>query len=134
MSNGVVRIKRDACTVEVSVSPLINRVWLMVMPVSPHSKKRPISFLRMPAADFPNSQITQKRTRLTPTRKMFSPKGLTKAGEISLTRLKLAAKNRLVPNTAKWAFVFGFTRGQRYSADGGDLRWILGRKVASFEL
>jgi hypothetical protein len=44
-----------------------------------------------------------------PTRKILSAKGCTTAGEMDLTRLKLAAKKTLVPITARCAFVFVFT-------------------------
>ena len=84
----------------------------MATPINPHSRNLGKSFLRIPTdaflpedIKFPINQSSHNKTRLIPTRKIFTAKGLTNAGDIYFTRLKLAAKKILVLRTAICAFV-----------------------------
>ena len=76
----------------------------MATPVNAQATKRGISFLSIPALLPEKAHKIQNSTNVIPTRKKLTPKAPTRDGEICFTRLRLAAKKRLVSNTAICAF------------------------------
>ncbi len=87
ISIGVVNISKDACIVEVSVSPLTKSVWLIAMPVNAQSKKRGKSFFSIFADVLLNIHTNQNKMRLLPTRSTFNANGFTNTGDINFTKL-----------------------------------------------
>lgn len=106
---GVVSISNDACMGYVSDNPFINSNWLMAIPVKAHKMNLPrclrcnLSFLLL------NRKRVHNKIALMPTRSKLSPNGFTSPWLIScLTAVKLMAKNKLVNNNARCAFVLCF--------------------------
>lgn len=105
IKTGVAKINNAPCIGVVNVSPLINMSWFTATPVNAQSKKRPISFLSMPALDGFKLYSNQNKAAATLTRIRFKPNGLMSDGEMYLTILKLTPNNKLVNSTAQCALM-----------------------------
>ena len=106
---GVVSISNDACMGYVSDNPFMNSNWLMAMPVRAHNMNLPRCLRRNTGFFLLNRKRVHNKMALMPTRNRLSPNGFTSPWLIScLTAVKLIAKNKLVNNNARCAFVLCF--------------------------